>query len=191
MVTLKPEDKNNFVNLVKGKGYLFDELKSIFQKSDLQKTVSKVKFDGEPETVLYNIITFLEQYGQISLDHEALGLFLKTMYDSVGYQEQVYVVEFLKKYDLLPPSEIPQIKIPDKVDQISNVANTGLKTQSTAHMSQIVNFEPKSFSSSVQPNVSRGSSPNEHGNKDPSYAVCISFVMTQYYNSIISMIFQL
>jgi len=108
---------------------------------------------------------------------------LIAIYDFVGLDVRQCVVQLLDKYKLVPIAEIPNIpssESGEKTDQISNVSNTGLKIRSPSQMFEIVKPESKSeIVSSVQPNVSRGSPPNERGNKDPSFGYYAVHVMKE------------
>ena len=63
----------------------------------------RIDLSGSPFLAINEIINVLSKHGHLTYDHEALGLFLNTLKDFVGIQEQEFIDELLTRYDMMTP----------------------------------------------------------------------------------------
>jgi V8-like Glu-specific endopeptidase len=69
----------------------------------LGKVLPLISLEGAPFTVTANIIIFLADFGRVSYDNEALGLYLNTMKAFVGLEQQDTLGQIIAKYGMMEP----------------------------------------------------------------------------------------
>ena len=106
MARLTTEDRNRIIDLLIERDDLRDPgtLKLIFTRADLQKLLPMINLAGAPMIVVSNIVSYLEQYGRVTYEHEALGRFLNTLKDFLGIDEKALIDNLTAKYNLMTPT---------------------------------------------------------------------------------------
>lgn len=112
MVNLEIEDRKQLMSLLKDLPELSTELsrRVFLQEAGLGKLIPMINISDPPFVAISTIITHLSNYGRLTHDHEALGVFLNTLKGLVGIQQQEFLSELLTKYDMMTPlAELPNI----------------------------------------------------------------------------------
>jgi V8-like Glu-specific endopeptidase len=82
-------------------------LETILGRSEgLESIVPMVNLEGTSDVMLFNVIKHLENYGRISYDRCAIGVFLSTVKDMnlVGLEEKNFINNMIKEYNLMTPT---------------------------------------------------------------------------------------
>jgi formylglycine-generating enzyme required for sulfatase activity len=105
MVNLTLEDQKQLITLLKDLPELATERsrQQILALAGLKQLVSRIDLSGAPFVAVSEIVNYLSNYGRLTYDHEALGLFLSTLKSFVGVQQQVFLDMLLTKYDMMTP----------------------------------------------------------------------------------------
>lgn len=105
MVNLATKDLQDLVDLLKDLPILINEndRRDFLELCGLKKIISQIQLSGPQLIVTTRIITFLAQYGRLTYDHEALGLFLNTIKSFLGVEQQEFVDTLLQKYQMMTP----------------------------------------------------------------------------------------
>ncbi len=82
---------------------------ALLRNAGLQRLLPLIKVSGSPFVASTNIVTFLAQYGRLSYDNEALGLFLNSVKPTVGSEQQDALDQLLLKYRMMDPIARPKI----------------------------------------------------------------------------------
>ncbi|WP_437663005.1 trypsin-like peptidase domain-containing protein [Sorangium sp. So ce1182] len=84
-----------------------DSRRVLLRNAGLKRVLPLMKVTGSPFVASSNIVSFLSQYGRISYENEALGLFLNGLKPSVGVTEQDAIDQLLLKYRMMDPIAPP------------------------------------------------------------------------------------
>lgn len=105
MVNLEAEDRKQLITLLKDLPELATERsrQQILELADLKQLSPMIDFSGASFVAVSEIISYLSNYGRLTYDHEALGLFLNTLKNFVGVQQQQFLDILLTKYDMMTP----------------------------------------------------------------------------------------
>ncbi|MBD1931962.1 MULTISPECIES: trypsin-like peptidase domain-containing protein [Cyanophyceae] len=112
MVNLEIEDRKQLITLLRDLPELATERsrQQILELAGLKQLVPMIHLDGTPFVTISEIVSYLSNYGRLTYDHEALGLFLNTLKSFVGVQQQAFLDILLTKYDMMTPiSALPAI----------------------------------------------------------------------------------
>ncbi|MCC5655563.1 serine protease [Nostoc sp. XA010] len=105
MINLEPEDRKQLITFLKDIPELTTERsrQQILELADLKQLSPMIDLSGAPFVVVSEIVSYLSNYGRLTYDHEALGLFLNTVKGFVGVQQQQFLDTLLIKYDMMTP----------------------------------------------------------------------------------------
>ncbi|MEH1931187.1 trypsin-like peptidase domain-containing protein [Nostoc sp.] len=112
MVNLEAEDLKQLVILLKDLPELATERsrQQILEISGLKQLTPMIDLSGAPFVAVSGIVSYLSNYGRLTYDHEALGLFLNTLKSLIGVQQQEFLDMLLTKYDMMTPiARLPAI----------------------------------------------------------------------------------
>lgn len=120
-VTLDPVDLNLLTGLLQDNELMQDDdsRRALLRNAGLQRVMPLIKVSGAPFVASTNIVTFLAQYGRITYENEALGLFLNSVKPTVGVNQQDTIDELLAKYKMMEPIA-PLRKVDDWKSTTSN-----------------------------------------------------------------------
>jgi formylglycine-generating enzyme required for sulfatase activity len=105
MVNLTIEERKQLIILLKDLPELATERsrQQILVLAGLKQLASRIDLSGAPFVAVSEIVNYLSDYGRLTYDHEALGLFLSTLMSFVGVQQQAFLDRLLTKYDMMAP----------------------------------------------------------------------------------------
>lgn len=105
MINLDIEDRKQLITLLRDLPELATERSrlQILELSGLKQLASMIDLSGASFVAINAIISYLSNYGRLTYDHEALGLFLNTLKGLVGVQQQEFLDGVLTKYDMMTP----------------------------------------------------------------------------------------
>ncbi len=105
MVNLEAEDLTQLITLLKDLPELATERsrQQMLVLADLKQLLPMMDISGATFTAVNGIVIYLSNYGRLTYDHEALGLFLNTLKGLVGIQQQKFLDRLLMKYDMMTP----------------------------------------------------------------------------------------
>ncbi|MBF2015798.1 MAG: trypsin-like peptidase domain-containing protein [Rivularia sp. T60_A2020_040] len=105
MVNLEAEDRKQLITLLKDLPELATERsrQQLLELADLKSLIPMMDISGKSFVAVSEIVSYLSNYGRLSYDHEALGLFLNTLKGFVGVQQQQFLDTLLTKYDMMTP----------------------------------------------------------------------------------------
>jgi V8-like Glu-specific endopeptidase len=112
MVNLEVEDRKQLITILKDLPELATERsrQQILELSGLKQFAPMLDLSGATFVTVSDIVSYLSNYGRLSYNHEALGLFLNTLKSFIGVQQQAFVDMLLTKYDMMTPiSALPDI----------------------------------------------------------------------------------
>lgn len=112
MVNLEVEDRKQLITLLKDIPELATERSRhhILDSAGLKQLVPMLDLSGAPFVAVSEIVSYLSNYGRLTYDNEALGLFLNTLKSFVGVQQRAFLDMLLTKYDMMTPvSTLPGI----------------------------------------------------------------------------------
>jgi V8-like Glu-specific endopeptidase len=112
MINLEIEDRKQLITLLRDLQELATERsrQQILELAGLKQLVPMLDISGAPFVAVSEIISYLSNYGRLTYDHEALGLFLNTLKSFVGVQQQPFLDMLLTKYDMMTPiSALPAV----------------------------------------------------------------------------------
>lgn len=112
MINLEAEDRKQLITLLKDIPELTTERsrQQILELADLKQLSPMIDLSGAPFVAVSEIVGYLSNYGRLTYDHEALGLFLNTLKGFVGVQQQQFLDTLLTKYDMMTPiASLPAI----------------------------------------------------------------------------------
>ena len=97
--------------------------RQILELSGLHHIIPHIDISGQAFVAITSIITYLAQYGPVSYEQEALGVFLNTLIemDMVRGKEQETVIFLLDKYQMMLPVATSDMKI-DAADGILDIS---------------------------------------------------------------------
>ena len=105
MIELEPQDFQQLVALLQGQEVMQEarSRRQVLKVAGLGKVLPLISLEGAPFVVTANIISFLAEFGRLSYDNEALGLYLNTMKASVGLDQQDTLGQIIDKYGMMEP----------------------------------------------------------------------------------------
>ncbi|MGE0129492.1 MAG: trypsin-like peptidase domain-containing protein [Blastocatellales bacterium] len=105
MVKLTDIDRQQLVMLLKDISELSDERsrRQMLELAGLGKLASMIDLSGSPFIAVSQIVNYLSNYGRVSYDHEALGLFLNVVKSVIGIEQQAFLDRLLIQYYLMTP----------------------------------------------------------------------------------------
>src|SRR4051794_23217813 len=107
MVSLNASDRSALIRLLAAQPILqtYRGRRQILEMAGLQAVIPQIDLEGPTLVAVGELIQVLEAYGRLSYDHEALGLFLNTMKETIGEADstQSLIDELLARYDLMVP----------------------------------------------------------------------------------------
>jgi Effector-associated domain 8/Trypsin-like peptidase domain len=112
MINLDVEDRKQLITLLRDLPELGTERSrlEILTLAGLKQLVSMIDVSGSPFVAVSEIVRYLSNYGRLTYDHEALGLFLNTIKGFVGVQQQKFLDGVLTQYDMMTPiAALPDI----------------------------------------------------------------------------------
>ena len=112
MINLDVEDRKQLITLLRDIPELGTERSrlEILTLAGLKQLVSMIDVSGSPFVAVSEIVRYLSNYGRLTYDHEALGLFLNTIKGFVGVQQQKFLDGVLTQYDMMTPiAALPDI----------------------------------------------------------------------------------
>ena len=119
MVSLETPDRQQVILLVQDIGLMQteQERRQLLEFAGLQQVIPLIALNGSPFVAASTIVSFLAQYGQISYDNEALGVFLNTVKSFLGVEQKADIDHLLMKYDMMDPTaatqDVGEWKAPD------------------------------------------------------------------------------
>ena len=112
MINLDIEDRKQLVTLLRDLPELATERSrlQILELAGLKQLAPMIDLSGASFVAVSEIVSYLSNYGRLTYDHEALGLFLNTLKGFVGVQQQEFLDGVLTKYDMMTPiAALPDI----------------------------------------------------------------------------------
>ncbi len=105
MVNLDREDLQKLLDLLKDVPELATEQsrRQMLEYAGLKQLAPQIKFSGAQFIAVGQIVSYLSDYGRLTYDHEALGLFLNSIKKFVGKQQQEFLDTLLLKYAMMTP----------------------------------------------------------------------------------------
>lgn len=90
MVNLEVEDRKQLITLLKDLPELATERsrQQILELAGLKQLAPMIDLSGASFVAVSEIVSYLSNYGRLTYDHEALGLFLNTLKSFVGVQRR-------------------------------------------------------------------------------------------------------
>jgi len=112
MIDWNIEDRKQLITLLRDLPELGTERSrlQILELAGLKQLIPMMNLSGAPFVAVSEIISYLSNYGRLTHDHEALGLFLNTLKGFVGVQQQEFLDGLLTRYDMMTPiAALPDI----------------------------------------------------------------------------------
>lgn len=105
MVNLEAEDRKQLITLLKDIPELATERsrQQMLELAGLKQLMPMMDLSGASFVAVSGIVSYLSSYGRLTYDYEALGLFLNTLKNLVGVQQQILFDILLTKYDMMTP----------------------------------------------------------------------------------------
>lgn len=105
MVNLSTDDRQQLIILLKELPELASEesRRAMLEFAGLKQLVSNIDISGPPFVAISQIVSYLSNYGRLTYEHEALGLFLNSVKNYVGVEQQNTLDMLLIKYDMMTP----------------------------------------------------------------------------------------
>ena len=115
MVNLEDEDRKQLITLLQDIPEMATERsrRQLFLVSaSLEQLLPRIDLSGAPSSAAIEIVYRLSNYGRLTAEHEVLGLFLNTLKDFVGVEQQQFLDMLLKKYEMMTPiAALPRVSI--------------------------------------------------------------------------------
>ena len=105
MIDLEPEDRKQLITVLTGIPDLANEgdRQETLKLAGLKKIAPNIDVSGNSFMAASRIVSYLSEYGRLTYDNEALGLFLNTLKGRTGISNQKYLDKLLNKYDMMVP----------------------------------------------------------------------------------------
>jgi V8-like Glu-specific endopeptidase len=106
MVSLEIQDRMTLVDILKSMPALATEQsrRQILQLAGLSQLSPMIDVSGSQFTAVNEIVSYLESYGRLTYDHEALGLFLNVAKSVAGIEQQEAIVAIMNRYAMMTPT---------------------------------------------------------------------------------------
>src|SRR5207248_1163516 len=84
--------------------------RQVLELAGLGQLAPRIDLSGPPFLAVSQIVSYLAQYGRLTYEHEALGLFLNVVKSFVGLEPQDLLASLLTNHHVLPQSGlVPQM----------------------------------------------------------------------------------
>ncbi|BAZ32655.1 hypothetical protein NIES4074_51610 [Cylindrospermum sp. NIES-4074] len=106
MVNLSTEDRQGLIDLLKDLPELAtqESRREMLEYAGLKKLIPQINVSGSPFIANSSIISYLENYGYLTYERQALGQFLNSIKRvGVGKQQEVFLDRILTEYNLMTP----------------------------------------------------------------------------------------
>ncbi len=113
MINFESEDRKQLITLLKDLPELATERSRLqmLELAGLKQLVPRIDLSGNTFVAISEIVSHLSNYGRLTHKNEALGLFLSTMKEFVGVQQQEFLDRMLTKYEMMTPiAALPNIE---------------------------------------------------------------------------------
>lgn len=113
MTNFELEDRKQLITLLQDLPELATERSRLqmLELAGLKQLVSRIDLSGNTFVAISEIVRHLSSYGRLTHDNEALGLFLSTIKEFVGVQQQEFLDRMLTKYEMMTPiAVLPNIE---------------------------------------------------------------------------------
>lgn len=109
MLELETQDLQWLIGTLQGNTLMqdTDARREALRSAGLARLLPLIDLTGAPFVASSKIVGFLAQYGRLSYDNEALGLFLNTLKMALGVTDQDKVNQLLLKYHMMEPVATP------------------------------------------------------------------------------------
>src|SRR5207248_5982777 len=77
--------------------------RQVLELAGLGQLVPRIDLSGSSFLAVSQIVTYLAQFGRLTYEHEALGLFLNVVKSFVGLEQQDYLASLLTRYNMMTP----------------------------------------------------------------------------------------
>jgi V8-like Glu-specific endopeptidase len=110
MVTLEIQDRQELIAILQASSLMqdSDSRRQALQSAGLERLLPLISLDGAPFVASSRVVSFLAQYGRLTYENEALGLFLNAMKLWTGVQQQAVIDRLLIKYSMMDPIAPPK-----------------------------------------------------------------------------------
>ncbi|MEM9275928.1 MAG: trypsin-like peptidase domain-containing protein [Cyanobacteria bacterium P01_F01_bin.143] len=105
MIKLSVEDRQQLITLLKDLPELATERsrRQMLEDAGLGQLISMLDLSGSTYVAISEIISYLSKYGRLTFENETLGMFLNTLKEVTGIQQQKFLDKLLTKYDMMTP----------------------------------------------------------------------------------------
>ena len=113
MINFESEDRKQLIALLQDLPELATERSrsQMLELAGLKQLVPRINMSGNTFVAISEIVSHLSNYGRLTDENEALGLFLSTIKEFVGVQQQEFLDRMLKKYNMMTPiAVLPNIE---------------------------------------------------------------------------------
>ena len=113
MINFESEDRKQLIALLQDLPELATERSrsQMLELAGLKQLVPRINLSGNTFVAISEIVSHLSNYGRLTDENEALGLFLSTIKEFVGVQQQEFLDRMLKKYNMMTPiAVLPNIE---------------------------------------------------------------------------------
>lgn len=110
MLNLNHEDRNKLILFLKDLEILQTEKsrREILRLAGLKSLISMINIADPCFVAVSSIISYLENYGRLKYEQEALGQFLNTIKEFIGTEQQEFIDDLLIRYNMMTPIIIPR-----------------------------------------------------------------------------------
>ncbi|MUG99360.1 hypothetical protein F7734_46570 [Scytonema sp. UIC 10036] len=102
LIRLEANDRKQLIDLLINIPELLTERgrRQILEIAGLDDFSKRIDLSGDPKTVVSQIVSVLSSYGRINEYQTALELFLTTIKEYIGYEQQAFIDQLLDKYHI-------------------------------------------------------------------------------------------
>ena len=108
MVNLTTDERQQLVVLLQYLPELANEKsrREVLENAGLRQLLPMIDLSGTSFIAANSIISYLSNYGRLSYDNETLGLFLNSIKNLVGVEQQAFLDRLLIKHNMMTPMAI-------------------------------------------------------------------------------------
>lgn len=105
MINLQVEDRQKLVSLLSNMPELSNDIdrREMLEYAGLKQLIPMINLSPPTFTAVNQIVSYLSNYGRLTYEHEALGLFLNAIKTLVGIEHQRFIDDLLIKYEMMTP----------------------------------------------------------------------------------------
>ncbi len=105
MIDLNHEDRKKLILFLKDLEILQTETsrKQILILAGLKSLIPMINISDPSFVAVSSIVSYLENYGRLNYEQEALGQFLNTIKEFIGTEQQEFIDDLLIRYDMMTP----------------------------------------------------------------------------------------